>query len=169
VRTGFLVLSALMLLVMCSEATAQTEDHFSPERIDAMLKSGECTDRTVTLSTGAATVPRLDVALVMNVTGSMNDEIIAVQQRATEIVARVKELVPETRFAVATLADYPFVERSGNLLDTLDNLVEFGDAGDYPWRVGVEFTGDEVRLLRQVTLQPRSFLHSMGHLDASGL
>lgn len=141
-RERLLVLVALVLLVLNSGAAAQTEDRFSPERIDAILKSGECTDRTVTLSTGAAPIPSLDVALVMDVTGSMSDEIAAVQQRATEIVGRVKALVPETRFAVATLADYPYVESSGGLLDMLGNLVEYGDVGDYPWRVESDFTAD---------------------------
>jgi hypothetical protein len=109
----------------------------------------------VTLTTGAAAIPRLDVALVMDVTSSMNDEIAAVQQRATEIVAQVKKLVPETRFAVATLADYPYVESKGGLLDVLGNLIQYGDAGDYPWRVESDFTADASKIqaaLDKITL-----------------
>jgi len=165
------LLAGLLLLSLALNpvVAAQADDRVTPGRIDAVLQPGQCTDRTVTLSTGAAPVPRLDVALVMDVTSSMNEEIAAVQQRATEIVAQVKKLVPETRFAVATLADYPYVESKGGLLDMLGNLVEYGDTGDYPWRVESDFTTDASKIqaaLDKITLlsggdAPESYLRAL--------
>lgn len=141
----------LCLVIMASFqfvfAQPQHEDTITPPQITATLSSGECVDQTVTLTTGPSPVPKLDVALVFDVTGSMGDEIDEVRRRAQDTVHSVRELVPDTSFAVASLADYPFVEGGGGgLLDFLGNLVEYGDSGDYPWRVDQDITADVARI-----------------------
>lgn len=101
-------LSLVTVLIpgLVTGASAQAEDVVAPDQIVTALRASQCVDEVVTLTAGPSPVPRLDVALVMDVTGSMSEEIAEVRRQASEIVRSVRGL-PDTHFAVAILADYP--------------------------------------------------------------
>jgi len=119
---------------------AHAQATVTPDRIEVTLEPGDCTDETVTVTMGEAPIPRLDVALVIDVTSSMWGVISEVTRSASRIVADVRALVLDSAFALATLADYP---AGGGLLSLLTG---YGGPGDYPWRVDQDFTQDETRI-----------------------
>lgn len=147
IRAAGVLLAAAILVCTVASAFAQTPTGgaaptISPSAISTTLAPGECHDDTVALAAPEAPVPSLDVALVMDITGSMGDEIDQVRKEATALVQRIQRLVPDSRFAVATFADYEYVQYSGDLFDIFGNAVEFGDPGDYPWQLDQQFTAD---------------------------
>jgi hypothetical protein len=58
-----------------------------------------------------------------------------VRANAESMIANIRRTVADTHFAVATFSDYPqvFGPTGG---------VKFGEAGDYPWRIEQDFSGD---------------------------
>lgn len=142
----FLLFSSLM-------GTAQAQATINPERIEVSLEPGACAEETVTITMGETPFPSLDVALVIDVTGSMSYVIDEVTRSSGRIAADIRALVPDSTFALVTLADYP-----GE-----------GDAGDYPWRLDQDFTHETNRLqtaLDNIELQdggdePESYLRAL--------
>lgn len=113
-----------------------------PTAIQARLAPAECHSERVSLQAAATPVPSLDVALIMDITSSMAEELDEVRNEATNLVQRIQRLVPGARFAVASFADYEYVEHPDDLFDIFGNMVEFGESGDYPWRLDRAFTSD---------------------------
>jgi len=140
-RQAPFILGLLLSLLGGSLAgVAQAQATVTPNRIEITLGPGACADETVTVTLGETPIPQLDVALVIDVTGSMSDVIGEVTHSAGQIVADVRALVPDAAFALATLADYP----AGDGLLSL--FTDYGGPGDYPWRVDQDFTQDETRV-----------------------
>lgn len=80
--------------------------------------------------------PYVDIALVLDATGSMWDDIEAVRENIHAIVARVKEQTASARFAIVTYQDHP-----GN----------GGIATDYPSKLETDFTEDVNQLDQALT------------------
>lgn len=129
--TGLLMIFLLVISSSTLHAVAQSTPVVSPSRIDVTLASGECATHQIDVTLGPTPLPQLDVAMVIDVTGSMSDEIAGVTRSVEKIAADIRSLVPDVAFALATLADYEGVG---------------GDNGDYPWRLDLNFTQDEIRL-----------------------
>lgn len=152
-----LVLLFLQMGIACAQATV------TPDRIEVVLKPGACTDRTVAITLSESPIPQLDVALVIDVTGSMSDVIGEVTRSAGKIVANTRSLVPDAAFALATLADYP---GGGGLLSIFTG---YGGPDDYPWQIEQDFTQDEAKIqtaLNQIALKdggdaPESYLRAL--------
>lgn len=122
-----------------------------PSAITATLAATECHQEAVTLKAAAAPVPSLDVALIMDITSSMAEELDEVRSEATNLVQRIQRLVPGARFAVASFADYEYVEHPDDMFDIFGNMVEFGESGDYPWRLDRSFTTDAAQVQTSVS------------------
>jgi hypothetical protein len=154
-RRWLALLSLIVLLGGWLTRLAYADATVTPDRIEETLQPGQCVDKTIDVGIGAAPIPKLDVALVIDVTGSMNDEIDEVTQSVEDIADDIRTLVPDTEFALATLSDYP--DYGG------------GDEDDYPWRVDQWFTQDVRRLrnaLQSIELQyggdnPESYLRAL--------
>lgn len=71
----------------------------------------------------------LDLAFVIDVTGSMADDIAAVKASATDIVNLVATEFPDSRIGLATYRDFP--------------VLPYGGPGDFPYRENLIFTSDE--------------------------
>jgi len=68
----------------------------------------------------------LDVLIVMDISGSMGDEVSVAQAEITEIVRRVRDESPDARIGFATYSDYPSA----------------GDADDRAWTLAQPLTSD---------------------------
>lgn len=143
----FLILGILLLLVNQSVIPAEADTPITPDRIEATLKPEQCVEQTVSVTAGAAPVPKLDVALVIDVTSSMEDEIDEVTANARQMVADIRTLVPDTAFALATMSDYSRVKG--------ETIEEYSGASDYPWQADQNFTKNETLIqtaLKQIEL-----------------
>jgi hypothetical protein len=104
----------------------------------------------------------------------MDEEIDQVRSEATELVDRIQRLIPDTRFAVATFADYEYVDNPSDLLNIFGNLTEYGETGDYPWRLEQVFTTDAARVqagVNQIALlhggdEPEPYLRALDEASA---
>lgn len=126
---------ALFPAALLRLGNADAQHTLSPAALEATLRARECTQQQVTLSIGAAPSPQLDVALIIDATGSLKPALDDVRANAESMIANIRRSVADTHFAVATFSDYPQV-----LGPTGD--VKFGEAGDYPWRVERDFSSD---------------------------
>ncbi len=71
---------------------------------------------------------RLDFVFVVDVTGSMLDDIQAVRASALNILNRINQTMPGWRVAVVVYRDFP--------------ILPFGNVGDFPFAVVTPFTGN---------------------------
>ncbi len=85
----------------------------TPQQIKVDLRPEACLAHTITYTAGERVIPQLDLVLVIDVTTSMSDEIEQVMRPASHLVQDVRTLVPNTTFALATLADYSKERRAG--------------------------------------------------------
>jgi len=160
----FLTPGLLLLLLNSNPAgTALAQATVTPDHIEVTLEPGACAHETVTVAMGEAPIPNLDVVLVIDVTGSMSDVIDEVTRSAGQIVNDIRALVPDTAFALVTLADYPNEE------GLLSLLTGYGEEGDYPWRLDQDLTPDESLVqaaLNKITIMdggddPESYLRAL--------
>ncbi len=154
-RTLLGLLTLVILVTLPSGPTwAQSPPTVTPDSIELTLEPGDCSDATVTVTLGEAPAPMLDVVLMIDVTGSMNEVINGVTRSAEQIVTDIRSLVPDTSFALMTLADYPAFGGS----DT-----------DYPYQLDQDFTQDSATLqnaLMRISLadggdNPESYLRAL--------
>lgn len=140
-----IMLVALAPNVFVSDKTYAQEEMsitVSPSHIEVTLRPGECIQENLTVEIGDAPLPKLDVLLVVDVTGSMDEIIDNVTESMAEITTNIKALVPDVAFGLATFADYPDPP-------DLDTIL------DYPWRLDLPVTTDFTRLensLQSITL-----------------
>ncbi len=123
----FFILTGLLLFASQQPIPVEAQAVVNPERIEVTLEPGQCVEKNISVTTGEAPIPKLDVVFVFDVTLSMEDVIDEVTQSAEQIAADIRKLVPDVAFALATTADYPSPER---------------DRGIYPWRLDQDFTPD---------------------------
>lgn len=134
-------LAGLMALIIglagrgISPAAAQDSATFQPPTVTGVLCEAQCLDQpiTITLPPIAAPQPQsLDLAFVMDITGSMSDELSSMVGSSREIVQVLQARVPDLRVAFATYQDY-----DGGILAS-----SYGDPGDLPYRLVSDFTTD---------------------------
>lgn len=136
-------ISFLLFLCFGLVGNIQAQSTITPGEIEVTLQPGQCVEQLVTIEIGEAPIPKLDVVLVIDVTGSMAGVIGEVTRSAETIANDVRAVVPDTQFALVTLADY-----AGNGGGLLSLFVEYGAPGDYPWRLDQDFTPD-MQLIQQ--------------------
>lgn len=139
------VVSFIVVVCLAVPCCVNADPVITPGKIEVTLDPGECTSELISVATGAAPIPKLDVVLMIDVTGSMSGVIGEVTRSAESIVRDVETLVPDATFALVTLADY---EGEGGGLFGL--FGEYGAAGDYPWQLDQDFTTDAERIRRSL-------------------
>ena len=89
---------------------------------------------------GAQAFNALDLIFVIDLTGSMSDDIEEVQKSAADMVDYVAENIPDYRIAIVgyrdfgeskMFEDYPFSSDKEDILDNIDDLNVYG-GGDWP-------------------------------------
>jgi len=114
-----------------AQATAQS---VTPTRFEATISPGEDTTLGLTVRTGVRPVPTIDVVFLIDITGSMSEEIAVVQSEARTIMSGIRGLVPDSRFGLATFSDYP----SSYSYPGYSRV--YGATGDTPWEVNQQPT-----------------------------
>ena len=153
-RSLFILWIIMLIITPTALIQAQSPPNVTPNSIEVTLDPGNCSDETVTVALGEAPTPLLDVVLMIDVTGSMDAVINSVTRSAEQVVTDIRSLVPDTSFALVTLADYP--QYGGN-------------STDYPYRLDQDFTQDSNVLqtaLNNITLtdggdNPESYLRAL--------
>lgn len=107
-----------------------------PSHVEQTLQPGDSATFTITVQTGSAPIPKVDVLFLFDVTGSMGDEINQAKARSTYIMNQLKTRIPDSAFGLASFADYPGSYSSPGYRAT------YGAAGDYPWRLDQPITTD---------------------------
>ncbi|RME47945.1 MAG: VWA domain-containing protein, partial [Caldilineae bacterium] len=174
-RLRVLLLLLLLLLGYAApggEIHAQTDTSqigVSPERIKVTAKAGNCHTESVTITTAAAAIPKLDIAILIDVTGSMDDIIREVTTNARQITTDLHAIAPDVQFALGTFSDYPQENLLLSLMGGLLGVEEFGSGEDYPWQLEQDFTKDGSKIktaLERITLRdggdtPESYLRAL--------
>jgi hypothetical protein len=78
----------------------------------------------------------LDLAFVIDATGSMWDDIASVQEQTEAIVQNISSLTSDFRVAVVSYKDYPFSP--------------YGESTDYPYRAHLAFSGNSAAIINAV-------------------
>lgn len=158
-----LVALAAVFWGMIQVANVEMLSHtLTPSSIDVTLGAGECLDQPVTLAIGDAPAPQLDVALIIDATGSVKPQLDDVRANIESMIANIRLMAPDAHFAVATFSDYPSVRGA-------PRDIVYGEAGDYPWRVEQDLTADVGRIRRaldSITVlrggdQPEAYLRAL--------
>jgi hypothetical protein len=113
-----------------SEETRETVIAVTPDSIEERLAADSCDQELVTVTLPESPISELDVVLMIDTSGSMGEVISQVQTNASQIVASIQDIVPDTAFALSTFIAYPTAEAPEM----------------YPWRLNQDFTQDEARL-----------------------
>lgn len=88
----------------------------------------------------AETSGALDLIFVIDLTGSMGDDIEEVQEQASDIVEYISDNIPSWRIAIVgyrdfgesvVFEDYAFSSDKGDILNNIDDLSVYG-GGDFP-------------------------------------
>lgn len=139
----------LLLMVLARPAAAQEPPPPPPPTVTHSDFSGQmcelqCLTGTVTVNVPVYETPALvrqvDVAFVFDVTGSMSDVLNVAKRESLNIMADLVATAPDTAFAAASFADYP---NGGGSFFGLFGSAEYGDDGDYPWRLDQDVTTDQ--------------------------
>lgn len=120
----------------------------TPDTISGETCEDGCVEQIVRVQVPAVDSPlvvnQLDVVFLMDVSGSMGDELDVVKRESNAIMEGLRDLVADTNFAIATFADYPGFSdsRYGG---------PYGDAGDYPWQADQDLTADTNLVSRAIS------------------
>lgn len=117
-------------LILAAPAIAQDPAPITiePGTLNAQLCNQQCITQTINVTLPPINHPpilNLDLLLVMDITGSMGDELESVKSSAGDIVTILRNRVPDMRFGFGVYADYPNVG---------------GDLGDIPWQLIAPFS-----------------------------
>ena len=147
-------------------ATGLYQPHLlTPPSIVATLVPEECFAQPVTLQIGGAPSLPLDVAFVIDATGSVKPFLEDVHSNFERMVEEIRKLAPDAKFAVATFSDYPKVSNN-------NNGIKYGEDGDYPWKVNLDFSSD-IPQIKETILnidvlgggdQPEAYLRALSEL-----
>ncbi|MBS2025498.1 MAG: VWA domain-containing protein [Deltaproteobacteria bacterium] len=128
--------AAFLIALSISQAPAATPVSPKPDAIKAPVGAGDLDPRTL------AQKPRIDVAFVLDATGSMGDEIDVVKERIVEITRQVSsgQPRPDVRFGIVAYRDrgdeyitrtYPFTRSIADVQRSL-SLITADGGGDEP-------------------------------------
>ncbi len=119
----------------------------TPDQITGQTCADGCVEEIVRIEIpnvdSPLVVSQLDVVFLMDVTGSMGDELDVVKSEAAVIMQNLRDLVADTHFAVATFADYP------GFRDTQYSGL-YGSSSDYPWHLDQDLTADITHVDRAI-------------------
>lgn len=163
-----IILPGLFLLTMIFQGITYAQSQVTPDKIEATLAPAACVNKNISVKTPSVPVPELDILMLIDVTNSMDDVIDEVTNSAQKVTGNIQAFAPDTRFAVATFSDYP-QESLLSALGSLFGIDEYGDSGDYPWRLDQEFTPEQSKIktaLENITLlnggdTPESYLRAL--------
>jgi len=100
----------------------------------AELCGGQCLHETVTYETGEEVgLDRVDVVFLLDVSGSMGDELNTVQEQSIEIMNDLRALVADSAFGAASFVDY------NGFIDS-EYGEEYASDDDYPYRLEQDIT-----------------------------
>jgi uncharacterized repeat protein (TIGR01451 family) len=122
-----LLLICLFLLANPAAVALAQGPSVTPDSLSATLSVNECLPGAVTAQTTEAPPARLDVLFIIDETGSMLGVINQVRENIVPIADTIRNVTPDTVFALATVADYPGPDR---------------DEGIEPWNLEQTFTTD---------------------------
>lgn len=129
--TGLIL--AILVISVVGIASAGT---ISPSTIEVTLNPGESVDETKTVTTDPTPVEKLDVLFVIDLSGSMWDELDEVKDSIQDIMDDIKAEVPDSAFGVASFVDYP------GYYSCCDYSAWYGYSGDYAWNLDIDITTD---------------------------
>jgi hypothetical protein len=102
------------------------------------LSPGQWATHTISHTAPEGPIPNLDVLLLFDASASMSGPINSVRENALEIMAKVREEVPDAAFGVASFTDYP------GAYEYEGHVRQYGDPNDndYPWNLDQDITTD---------------------------
>lgn len=141
VRQSSGALLPLLVAAACSDVaaeeefagTAQAEGNVTPD-VDVTLLPGQSIslDKQVVVPEAP---PKLDLYLVVDLSGSYSDDLPNLKAKAPEIFDGVRAGVADSRFGLGSIVDYPF-DPWGN-----------AGTGDYAYRIDQDLTADRTTWL----------------------
>lgn len=117
-----------------------------PDRITRELHPGESYTEQFQVFTGDTPFNKGDVIFVFDRTGSMGDEISAVQASAINIMNNVKSQLPNTWFGVGSFMDYPGYFVYPGYEATYGN----SSSGDVPWMLNIRPTSNYTEVVSSI-------------------
>lgn len=120
---GFTALAVTTLL------TAPAAADVTPDAIDVAMLPGASLEIPTRVGIPARPA-KLDVLLLIDVTSSFGDDLPNIRTLAPGLAQEIRAMVPDSRFGLATFADFPF-EIYGSRL-----------GGDYAYRLDQDLTSD---------------------------
>jgi len=106
------------------------------DRIVHALERSALLSKSILIYVFGFSPPKLDLAFVIDTTGSMSDDIAAAKSAATEIVNRVAANVPDFRIAVVDFRDFP--------------ISPYGGGGDYDYHDALAFTSNKTEAISAI-------------------
>jgi hypothetical protein len=111
----------------------------SPEFFEFTIDCEESVIDTLAVTTPpGGSIQAADVLFIMDVTGSMADELNEVKASAINIMGSILDLGIDAAFGVGTFSDYPDFYMSCGYT----GVYGFADEGDYAWRMDQDVTTD---------------------------
>lgn len=123
--------TALSLLT----STTFTYGEVVPPSIEAELEPGDSVVLDKMVTTPAIT-PKLDLLLVVDLSGSYYDDLPNIKALAPELFDEIRAAVPDSQFGLATFVDFPFGS--------------WGGGTDYAYRLDSDMTADRTTWLSAV-------------------
>ena len=114
-----------------------------PETLTAILGPGETVIETKTINLPAK-IPRADILLSFDVTGSMGDDIAAAKARAVDIMNQLDEYISDARYGVVSYSDYPHYYSSYGYSDL------YGGSYDHAYRLEQPLTYDRTAIANAI-------------------
>lgn len=141
-----------MVILLCSAGYVSAGRNTQPPPLEIQppefggeVCEAECVEEALRITIPEAegpTVSQLDVAFVMDVSGSMGAELDTVKDQSNAIMQGVRDVIPDSAFAAASFVDYPDFRDPQRLI----SIFPYGSADDYPWQLDQDVTSDVDRV-----------------------
>ncbi|MGD9400843.1 MAG: FlgD immunoglobulin-like domain containing protein [bacterium] len=119
------------------EAAFNGTPELTPAEIHVTLQAGESFTENKNLYMPEYPVPpKADIVFILDLTGSMTDEIDSIKVQVIDIMTEIRALVPDSYFAVISHMDYDGAFSFCQYADT------YGMTGDYPYSLDQALTSD---------------------------
>ncbi len=115
----------------------QDEPSLTPDTLFVTLNAGGAVVEDKLLHIPPCVPPPIaDILFVLDLTGSMEEELLNIKLNAIDIMAELRDLVPDTQFGVISHMDYV------GYYDFCQYNNEYGVDGDYPYSLDQPITSD---------------------------
>lgn len=121
---------------LLAPAAVRTPPSVSPLGREVTLTVGAADTFALTVNTGDPRLRKTDIMFTFDLTGSMSDEIAQAKASALTMAQNIRDLLPNSRFGVASFMDYPGAYNYTGYAAT------YGTAPDVPWRLDQSPTAD---------------------------